>query len=55
MNELKSKIIDELKKINSSYEWPKSDWTRGFRSGMIEAFYMIIEWIKKGEDKDGRS
>ena len=55
MNELRSKIIEELKKINSSFECPKSDWTRGFRSGMIEAFYMIIEWIRTGEYKDGRS
>ena len=54
MNELRSKIVEELKKINSDFEWQKSDWTRGYRSGMIGAFDMILEWIKKGENKDGR-
>lgn len=56
MNELRSKIIETMLKMNSNPEWKEgSDWTRGYQAGMIGAFDMILDWIRTGEYKDGRS
>lgn len=52
---MRKKLIKTIETMNADHDWEEgSDWTRGYHAGVIGAFDMVLEWIRKKELGDGR-
>lgn len=50
IEKIQTKIIKTIEKIVSNFEMNEgSDWTKGYQKGMLAAFDIVLEWIRKKE------